>query len=164
MSVVVSRVDGVFQMSAVLSNFRFICSSNNNITRITKMVNALCTEYSPALVFLEPPSESVSSERIPQAYHPFPSPSVLAGAEVAAKLRSLGFGYRAEFIQKTAKMLVDAHNVMPATSPKIEPAEEWLRTLREMDTATARSELLKFMGVGRKVADCVLLMSMDKVR
>ena len=28
----------------------------------------------------------------------------------------------------------------------------------------AREELLKFMGVGHKVADCVLLMSLDKVQ
>ena len=44
-----------------------------------------------------------------------------------------------------------------------EPAEEWLMTLRQLSTAEARDELLKFMGVGRKVADCVLLMSLDKV-
>jgi 3-methyladenine DNA glycosylase/8-oxoguanine DNA glycosylase len=32
-----------------------------------------------------------------------------------------------------------------------------------MTTADARHELLKLMGVGRKVADCILLMSLDKV-
>jgi N-glycosylase/DNA lyase len=32
-----------------------------------------------------------------------------------------------------------------------------------MSTEDAREELLKFVGVGRKVADCVLLMSLDKV-
>jgi N-glycosylase/DNA lyase len=69
-------------------------------------------------------------------------------------------------------MLVDAHGTVPSSSSSsksgggllvVEPAEVWLRTLRELSTAEAREELLKFMGVGRKVADCVLLMSMDKV-
>ncbi|KAI0683833.1 DNA glycosylase [Cytidiella melzeri] len=140
----------------------FICSSNNNIARITKMVRALCTEFSPALVSVEPPIESVESELEPQDYHPFPSPSTLAPPEVSAKLRSLGFGYRAEFIQKTAKMLVDAHGSTIAAGSNIEPPEEFLRSLRSMDTAAARSELLELMGVGRKVADCILLMSLDK--
>jgi len=36
-------------------------------------------------------------------------------------------------------------------------------TLRDLDTSEAREELLKFIGVGRKVADCILLMSLDKV-
>ncbi|KAK7693730.1 hypothetical protein QCA50_003302 [Cerrena zonata] len=45
----------------------------------------------------------------------------------------------------------------------MEPAEKWLLTLRTLPTAQAREELLRFMGVGRKVADCVLLMSLDKM-
>jgi N-glycosylase/DNA lyase len=44
-----------------------------------------------------------------------------------------------------------------------EHAERWLKSLRCLDTEKAREELLRFMGVGRKVADCVLLMSLDKV-
>ncbi|KAI0093510.1 DNA glycosylase [Irpex rosettiformis] len=140
----------------------FICSSNNNITRITKMVKSLCTEYSPALVTIEPPLESISDDLKPQAYYAFPCPSTLALPEVTARLRALGFGYRADFIQKTAKMLVDAHGSTPKAESSVEPAEEWLKTLRNTDTATARAELLKLMGVGRKVADCVLLMSLDK--
>ncbi len=47
------------------------------------------------------------------------------------------------------------------TSP-LDP-ESWLLTLRQKSTEEAREELLKFVGVGRKVADCVLLMSLDKV-
>ena len=128
------------------------------------MVKALCTEYSPALVIIDPPFDSISSDVKAQAYHAFPSPSVLASPEVTARLRALGFGYRADFIQKTAKMLVDAHGAVSKTGSSIDPAEEWLKTLRDLDTAAARSELLKLMGVGRKVADCILLMSLDKVR
>ncbi|KAF7305074.1 N-glycosylase/DNA lyase [Mycena kentingensis (nom. inval.)] len=122
----------------------FICSSNNNISRISKMVNALCTGFSPQLLTHDG-----------HAYHPFPSPAVLAAPNVEAKLRDLGFGYRAKFIQKTAQMLVETHG-------ESDNAEKFLVGLREKDTDTAREELLKLMGVGRKVADCVLLMSLDK--
>ncbi|KAI8989662.1 DNA glycosylase [Trametes punicea] len=137
----------------------FICSSNNNIARITKMVKSLCQHYSPALVSMPPPCESTLGE---ETYHPFPPPSALAAPEVRAKLRSLGFGYRAEFIQRTAAMLVQAHGVSGKPLSLMEPSEEWLMTLRKMNTAEARMELLKFVGVGRKVADCILLMSLDK--
>lgn len=99
-----------------------------------------------------------------QSYHPFPPPSALAAAEVSAKLRSLGFGYRAEFVQRTAKLLVDTHGSAVLGQDATEASERWLKTLRNSTTIEAREELLKFAGVGRKVADCVLLMSLDKVR
>ena len=125
------------------------------------MVKSLCVTYSSRLLSLPPPAGPHSAE---EAYHPFPPPSALAAPEVTAKLRSLGFGYRADFIQKTAAMLVDAHGTTPIPQTQIEPSEEWLRTLRTLSTQEARTELLKLMGVGRKVADCILLMSLDKVR
>ncbi|EJF66066.1 DNA glycosylase [Dichomitus squalens LYAD-421 SS1] len=137
----------------------FICSSNNNISRITKMVTSLCRTYSPALLSLPPPAGTNLPE---EAYHPFPSPSALAAADVTAKLRALGFGYRADFIQKTAAMLVETHGLTRNPETSMEASEEWLMTLRHLGTPEARAELLNFMGVGRKVADCILLMSLDK--
>ncbi|KAG5730920.1 N-glycosylase/DNA lyase [Termitomyces sp. T112] len=131
----------------------FICSSNNNISRITKMVHALCKQYSPPLLTF--PGENTT-------YHPFPPPSALAESSVSGSLRSLGFGYRAEFIQRTARMLVDTHGRAALSHDKLEPAEKWLMGLRDITTNEAREELLKFVGVGRKVADCILLMSLDK--
>jgi len=94
-----------------------------------------------------------------ESFHPFPTPSRLSTPDVAATLRSLGFGYRADFIQKTAKMLVDTHGVSAKGNGG---PEKWLHSLRGLSTADAREELLRLMGVGRKVADCVLLMSLDK--
>lgn len=38
----------------------------------------------------------------------------------------------------------------------------YLASLRSTDYHTARSELLKFQGIGPKVADCILLMSLDQ--
>ena len=40
---------------------------------------------------------------------------------------------------------------------------DFLASLRRVGTQEAREELMKLVGVGRKVADCVLLMSLDKV-
>ena len=127
------------------------------------MVKSLCSEFSPPLVVLPPPSDGIVVDTDMVSYYPFTQPSVLAAPEVVAKLRTLGFGYRAEFLQKTAKMLVDIHGTPTSPDNTLESAEVWLKDLRNKSTSDARVELLKFVGVGRKVADCVLLMSLDKV-
>jgi len=137
----------------------FICSSNNNISRITKMVQNLCLHYSTPLLSMPHPFEPNRT----MTYHPFPPPSALAKSGVGLHLRTLGFGYRADYIQKTAKMLVDTHGAgTPKGACDGEPSEIWLRQLRDSTTKEAREQLLKFVGVGRKVADCILLMSLDK--
>ncbi|KAF7323056.1 N-glycosylase/DNA lyase [Mycena chlorophos] len=120
----------------------FMCSSNNHVSRISSMVKKLCTNFSPCLL---------SEDGV--EYHPFPTPQALSAPGVEKTLRDLGFGYRAKFIQKTAEMLVEAHG---------DAVHKFLAGLRVAETDVAREELLKFLGVGRKVADCVLLMSLDK--
>lgn len=112
------------------------------------MVENLCTHFSPPLLARDNQDSGV--------YHAFPPPSSLSPSSVASTLRSLGFGYRADFIQKTAAMLLEEHQ-------SDEGVSKFLHGLRETDTPDARAELVKLMGVGRKVADCVLLMSMNKV-
>ena len=125
------------------------------------MVQNLCTHFSPPLLTTEDPSPSTQSA-VPNpsasssTYHPFPPPSALASPSVSTKLRALGFGYRADFIQKTAAMSLEAYG-------SDEGVYEFLLGLRSMKTDEARDELMKLMGVGRKVADCILLMSLDKV-
>lgn len=118
------------------------------------MVQALCTNFSPPVLL-----QSVSDGTL-LSYHAFPPPSALAGPETATKLRSLGFGYRADYIQRTARMLLEMNN--ESSSSATDP-ERYLQTLRNKTIDEAREALLKFVGVGRKVADCVLLMSLDKV-
>ena len=117
------------------------------------MVLSLCTEFSPPLVTCPPPS--ASEGKSPQVvYHAFPPPYKLAHPDVVPRLREFGFGYRAEYIQKTAQMLCEEHQDPLA----------FLGSLRKVNVEEARIELLKLHGVGPKVADCVLLMSLDKVR
>lgn len=113
------------------------------------MVQSLCTHFSPLLTSI--PDESTGETR---SYHSFPPPSALADPSVDAILRSLGFGYRAKYIQKTAAYMCESH----------EDPHAWLLGLRQKDVAEAREALLQLSGVGPKVADCILLMSLDKVR
>lgn len=118
--------------------------------------SALPISYSPdsTLAPVSPPSaKSVQ----PTTYHPFPSPRALSSPSVVPILRQLGFGYRAPFIQRTAELLVSEH------AETERGAEGFLLSMRKWETEQAREELLRYVGVGRKVADCVLLMSLDKV-
>lgn len=116
------------------------------------MVQSLCSSFSPQIC-TEPSPEDGEEPSSPQMYYPFPSPQQLAGEDVAPKLRELGFGYRAEYVQRTAEMLCEEHD----------DPQAYLLGLRKLPVEEARAELLKLCGVGPKVADCVLLMSMDKV-
>jgi N-glycosylase/DNA lyase len=63
-------------------------------------------------------------------------------------LRECGLGYRAKYVQGTAKKIFE-------TSFNLE-------TLKTMPYTEAKKALLEFPGVGAKVADCVLLFSLDK--
>ena len=136
-----------------LKSSRFICSSNNHINRITKMVQSLCTEYGPLVCSLPPPEDNEASSMDIIDYHGFPTPDKLTDESVSTRLRELGFGYRAEYVQRTAQILCEEH----------EDPEAYLLGLRALSVEEARTELLKLCGVGPKVADCVLLMSLDKV-
>ncbi|XP_063755787.1 N-glycosylase/DNA lyase [Eleginops maclovinus] len=119
--------------------FSFICTSNNHISRIQGMVERLCQALGAPLCQLDQTS-----------YHSFPSLSALADNSVEARLRDLGFGYRARFLQQSAKQILDTHGI------------QWLEGLRSASYLQARDALRTLPGVGTKVADCVCLMSLDK--
>ncbi|KAK4195777.1 putative N-glycosylase/DNA lyase [Triangularia verruculosa] len=131
----------------------FICSSNNNISRICSMVNNLCLHYGPYIT-------TVSGE----PFHDFPSPEALSGPDVESHLRSLGFGYRAKYIADTARIVsrqrpkgwldqIRNPAVPPADNPEFQPGEK--ATYRK-----AHEALLELTGVGPKVSDCVCLMGL----
>lgn len=70
----------------VLENiFSFICSSNNNISRISRMIESLCTKYGEKLY-------SFKDNSFPDI-HQFPPIDVLANVNVDSELRLLSFGY-----------------------------------------------------------------------
>ncbi|KAK0118766.1 8-oxoguanine glycosylase ogg1 [Cadophora gregata f. sp. sojae] len=133
----------------------FICSSNNNIVRISQMVNNLCLTYGPLIAHIDD-----------QPIHDFPSPAALAVPGVEARLRQLGFGYRAGYIAQTAMMVAkekpqgwleslcntETYDGSPDQKPLSEGGREGYRKAHE--------ELLQLQGVGPKVADCVCLMGL----
>ena len=91
-------------------------------------------------------------------YYSFPTVARLAQEDVEPKLRQLSFGYRAKFISQAAVYLQKNF-----TNSDFSP-EKWLNSLRtQRNYAECHAELVKVPGIGRKVADCVCLMSLDKL-
>lgn len=92
-----------------------------------------------------------------QTYHLFPPPDVFPPV-LDTQLREMGFGYRAGFIESSIATLRDKFGPGPG---QIEAGLEGWRT---KDVDFVREQLLELKGVGRKVADCVMLMCLDRVR
>ncbi|OVE85735.1 DNA-3-methyladenine glycosylase family protein [Natronolimnobius baerhuensis] len=112
----------------------FICSAQMRVSRIHTMVSTLAREYGTALEFDG------------ETYHAFPTPEQLATA-TEDELRELGLGYRAPYVVRTAEMVANG---------EAHPAEA-----RNLEYEAAREYLCQFVGVGDKVADCVLLFALD---
>ncbi|GKT83628.1 N-glycosylase DNA lyase [Colletotrichum tofieldiae] len=132
----------------------FICSSNNNISRISQMVHKLCTHYGPLI-------GHVGDE----PFHDFPTPEALTGNSVEAHLRELGFGYRAKYIAQTASIIVNDRpkgwfeSLTNPENPCYRKTPEGSQ-LTQCTYKEAHEQLLQLAGVGPKVADCVCLMGL----
>lgn len=113
----------------------FIVSQNNNIPRIKKIIEALCTNYGK-------PLDTPDGIR-----YIVPEPEALAAADIN-DLHALGTGYRDEYILLTARKVADGTFD--------------LGELSKMPTPEARKELLALKGIGGKVADCILLFGMHR--
>jgi len=129
----------ILRQDPVENLFSFICSANNNISRISGMVEKMCSTYGDLVCKLDN-----------EEYFSFPPLEALSVPGVEGKLRELGFGYRAKYIQQSAKSILDNGGV------------SWLAGLREQEYSDARRSLIKLQGIGPKVADCILLMSLDQ--
>ena len=85
----------------------------------------------------------------PMAIHTFPTLEELR-ISTEEELRDMGLGYRAKYIIQTRDLLIE------------NGGKEYLLNLRTKDAPTAQEALLQFSGIGRKVADCVALFSLDQ--
>ncbi len=110
----------------------FILSSTKQIVQIQQIVALLCERFGEPLL-------------VPAGHQPvfaFPTADRLAACP-ESDLRGCKMGFRAPNLLRTAKMV--SHG-------EVNLASLHTRTVEE-----ARNELLKFPGVGNKVANCVLL-------
>ena len=120
----------------------FVLATNANIPRIKKMVSAICAKFGSAFEFDG------------DTWRSFPSPDALAQASVS-ELSGCGLGYRAPFLKRVSESVSEG---------KVDFA-----SISRLDYGAARKALLTevlgrkvLLGVGPKVADCVLLYSCGK--
>jgi len=109
----------------------FIISANNMIPRIMKTVDSLSALKGNCI---EPHNNLYN----------FPKISELANASLE-EIQQCKAGFRSKYIHRTSQ-LMDQNTITR-------------EILLGMDTGMARNELMKFPGVGPKVADCILLFS-----
>jgi N-glycosylase/DNA lyase len=114
----------------------FLCSSNNNIPRIRLILRNLSKKFGKKV------------EWDGNEFYTFPNLTTLHNTSVP-DLLLCGLGYRAEFVIKTVKEIVKQETDMIK--------------LAEMDYDNAKQEILKLNGVGDKIADCILLFSLNKL-
>ena len=114
----------------------FICSSASNIPRISGVVEGLSAQFGRPIR---------SNGRVRGA---FPGPDRLAEAG-EVRLRELGLGFRARYVAQTARAVADG-------------AVD-LFGLRESSYDDALAALTTLPGVGDKVANCVLMFSLEKL-
>ena len=114
----------------------FIISANNNIPRIKGIIERISKEYGRKI------------ELQGKEYYTFPTPDELSKASVK-DLRNLGLGFRDTRVFETTRIVANKQ----IDIEKLENIE---------DVNKLREELLKFPGVGPKVADCIMLFSMKK--
>ena len=110
----------------------YIISANNNIPRISKSVNEISKRYGKEIEFEG------------QRYYLFPTPDELRDVTID-EFRECGVGFRDKYIYKTVE--------------KINNKEIDLEQMQKLDTEKLKAALLSLMGVGPKVADCILLFS-----
>lgn len=128
----------------------FICSANNNIPRITANIEDMAAHYGSALAGPALPTDGGGDGDASPARvrHGFPTARQLVDAGEQA-LRDLKLGFRAVNVIGAARGIADGRG------PD-------LYALREAEYEDALAELVKLRGIADKVANCVMLFSLDK--
>jgi len=114
----------------------FIVSSNSNIQKIKTCLENICKNFGEKVLFEN------------KEFFLFPQPKNLASASIQ-EIRNCGTGYRSNFII-TASEMVYSNEIN-------------FEYLKKSEYSKAKEEICKVPGIGDKVADCILLFSLDKL-
>ncbi|MFC1754136.1 DNA-3-methyladenine glycosylase family protein [Thermoproteota archaeon] len=121
----------------------FICATYKNIISIRMMISNICRRLGQKIEFEG------------KLYYTFPEPEIIADADIHI-LEDCSLGYRAKFLQETAKRIVSREVVLSELeSAKYETVRQFLLGYN------GKRKILS--GVGPKVADCVMLFSLEKL-
>lgn len=178
MKVIASHLPGVriLDQDPFYCMISFLCSSNNNIPRITKMLSSLQRTYGtrfgtiPHSALLCREDQQTECKIIGKKvvgweeqdidpltgdmiWYAFPSLQQLRNTISESDLRTrCGMGYRATYLMETIQLL---HAL---------GGERYLHELRNnsTDPIHVQEQLLQFKGIGRKVADCIALFSLQQ--
>ncbi len=114
----------------------FISSSNSNIQKIRLVLRNLCKKFGTQIRYEE------------REFFLFPEPDILAKAQKSDLLKC-GFGYRTKAVKEAASAVI---------SGRID-----FDYLKKTNYQSAKESLLKIFGVGNKIADCIMLFSLEKL-
>ena len=113
----------------------FIVSSNSNIPNIRMRLQKLCKKFGAKVRFQK------------RNFFLFPEPKTLANAALQ-ELKECKLGYRSKYVLDASRAIA---------SEEIDFDE-----LKKIGYEKCKESLLKLPGIGDKVADCVMLFSLDK--
>ena len=114
----------------------FIISSNSNIQKIKNSLEKIAKKF----------GKKVKIQN--KEFFLFPEPEKMAKATID-EIKSCGVGYRAPFIKEAAKMVI---------LKKID-----FEYLKKCDYHEAKKNICLVPGIGNKVADCIMLFSLNKL-
>ena len=114
----------------------FIVSSNSNIPNIQTRLQKLSQKFGEKKIVDK------------NEFFLFPEPEKLANASIN-EIAKCGLGYRTKYVKKAAIAVNKGTIDFPS--------------LKKQDYQEARESLCQVFGIGKKVADCILLFSLDKL-
>jgi N-glycosylase/DNA lyase len=114
----------------------FICSSNSSIQNIKQMLKQICQKFGKKMDFDG------------HEFFTFPTVEKLAKANMK-DLLSCGLGFRAKYVK--------------AAATSVHSGTLEFDSLKKSDYKSAKEELKNIYGIGNKIADCILLFSLEKL-
>lgn len=119
----------------------FIISSNNRIPMIKRAIENISKKWGHEITYKG------------KKYYTFPTVQSLKNAS-EEDLQNCGVGFRAKYIADTVEKIYESN--------KEEYKQFDLKTIKKLSDDDCHKALQNFMGIGPKVADCIMLFSMEK--
>ena len=126
----------IFEQDPFQCLISFIISSNSNIQKIKNSLEKITKKF----------GKKVKIQN--KEFFLFPKPEKIANASIN-EIKSCGVGYRAPFIKEAAKMVI--------------LKQINFEYLKKCDYYEAKKNICLVPGIGNKVADCIMLFSLNKL-